>query len=161
METPFPSATAALDTAAPLRIERTVHLNSSPAAVFAFITNHEGMPAWVPGARRVSVERTDSSEVGAVRTIHAPFGYRVREEVVAHDPPQLFAYSLRGNAIIRDHLAEFALASDGKGTQLRLREYYSAPALLHPLADIIIRPAVRGMLRNLVAHFGGRPGERP
>ena len=161
MEPTPASATAALHTAAPVRVDRTVYLSASPAAVFAFVTDHEGMPAWVPGVRRVTVARPSGSEVGAVRTIHAPFGYRVREEVVTHDPPHLFAYSLRGNSIIRDHLALFDLAPDGQGTRLRLREYYTAPALLRPLADAMIRPAVRGMLRNLVAHFGGRPEPGP
>ncbi len=158
MEPTPTSATAAGHTTAPLRVDRTVYLNSSPATVFTFITNHEGMPAWVPGARRVTVERSGGSEVGALRTIHAALGYRVREEVVAHDPPHLFAYSLRGNSIIGGHLALFTLAPEGPGTRLRLREYYTARVLLRPLADAIIRPAVRGMLRNLVAHFGGRAG---
>lgn len=77
MDTPTISATVEPHTAAPVRIDRTVHLTASPAKVFTFVTDHAGMPAWVPGVRRVTVERFDDTEAGVVRTIRAPFGYRV------------------------------------------------------------------------------------
>jgi uncharacterized protein YndB with AHSA1/START domain len=95
---------------APLVLARACRLGATPEQVFAFITDFERLPDWMPMMKRCRVDNTRAQNpggVGAVRVIDSGFGEPTREEVRAFEPPTLLAYSasdasLRG--LFRGHL---------------------------------------------------------
>ncbi len=97
-------------TQAPLVLPCAARLGADPARIFAFITDFERLPEWMPLMRRVTVDNSRAekpSGVGAVRVIDSGIGKPTEETVVALEPPELLAYhasdaSLRG--MFTEHL---------------------------------------------------------
>ena len=88
-------------------------------AVWAFLTHHEGLPGWSP-LKRVDLDPPGSPNrdgLGAVRHMRGA-GPTIVEEVVAWDPPNSYAYTLRRGAPIRDHRGQVALEDDGDGIRV-------------------------------------------
>ncbi len=86
--------------------------------VFATVTDHEGMPAWLPAkVRLVKQGAPDRNGLGAVRRIVAR-GLAVHEEVVRWEPPHAMDYRVIGRSPLRDHLGEMRFSSQNDGGAL-------------------------------------------
>jgi uncharacterized protein YndB with AHSA1/START domain len=136
---PSPEAQRRADALAevPLVLARAIRLAAAPERVFAFITDFERLPEWMPMMRRAWVDNRHAQTpggVGAVRMIDSGFGKPTEERVVALEPPSLLAYSasdasLRGLfrshlgvLVLEQHPAEGALRP-GEGTRLSWFSY--------------------------------------
>lgn len=83
-------------TQAPLVLARAARLGADPTHIFAFITDFERLPEWMPLMKRVRVDNSRAetpSGVGAVRIIDSGLGKPTEETVVALEAPTLLAYS--------------------------------------------------------------------
>lgn len=102
-----------------VQIRAQVRIAATPEEVWPRITDHEGMPSWMP-LRSVTLEREgapDRDGIGARRVMRAA-GPPIVEEVVAWDPPQSYEYTLVRGAPIRDHLGRVELVSRGDDTEV-------------------------------------------
>lgn len=83
--------------------------------VWQVLSEHELMPRWTP-LRRVTLEPAGTDErngVGAIRVLHSPGGYTIREEITRFEPPRLLGYTLRKGLPTRDHHGLISLSPDG------------------------------------------------
>jgi uncharacterized protein YndB with AHSA1/START domain len=118
---PYSLARGSELTRAPLVLGRAAHLGGSPELVFAFITDFERLPEWMPLMRRCRVDDTRAvtpGGVGAVRVIDSGVGKPTEETVVAFEAPRLLAYrasdaSLRG--MFTDHLGVLTCEAHPQG----------------------------------------------
>ena len=152
-----PRAVAGFDvgaaTTAPLQLTKTVHLEATPATVFALISDHEAMPVWLPGLHRVSVERSPAG--GVARTCTLENGASVKESIVGYRQNSLLAYSAApGNPFgLGDHLGVAQVEAADGGTLLTWRQYFEhqAPETITPMLDGMMQAG----LENLAKRFGG------
>jgi len=83
------------------------------------LSEHESMPQWTP-LRRVTLEppgNQDRNGVGAIRVLHSPGGYTIREEITRFEAPRLLGYTLRQGLPTRDHHGLISLSPDGPDGQ--------------------------------------------
>ncbi len=96
--------------------------------VFATVTDHEGMPAWLPAKVSLVKQGTpDRNGLGAVRRVVAR-GLALHEEVVRWEPPKAMDYRIVGFSPLRDHLGEMRFSSgDDGGTLLDYKIRFRVP----------------------------------
>jgi uncharacterized protein YndB with AHSA1/START domain len=125
-----------------------------PERTFATVTDHEGMPAWVPAkVRLVKQGAPDRNGLGAVRRVSAR-GLVVQEEVVRWEPPRAMDYRVIGLSPLRDHLGEMRFSPDGAGTLLDYRIRFRVPwyfggALLGAYIEKTLRAEISTGLEKL------------
>ena len=96
-------------TPSPLQSEYTEILGASPEEVFAFISDFEALPEWMPGMNNVTVNNQQAETpggLGAVRVITS-YGKVTQEVVRAFEPPTWLAYSATNQSLggmYTDHL---------------------------------------------------------
>jgi uncharacterized membrane protein len=123
-------------------VEIRTHIAAPPDAVWARLTDHEGMPGWLKGLHGVTLEppgKPERNGIGAIRVLRAP-GLRLREQVVAWSPPRHYEYKVLDGAPLRDHLGRVEVQPAAQGTDVVWR--------------IRFHPAVRGTgwLLRLLLH---------
>lgn len=109
----------------PIEFAAEIAVAAPPEVVFAFIADHQRLPAWVPGLRRVEVDNSlalTTGGVGTRRTLYPFVGLSGVEVIVDFEPPHRLAYrasdeSLRG--MLTQHLAEISCQPVAPGTHLR------------------------------------------
>lgn len=91
---------------------------ASPEAVWAVLSDHEGMAGWTPLRSSVLEKKGGPSPngVGAVRALRAV--NTIREEIISFEPPQELTYRLVSGLPARDYQATVQLLPDGKGTRI-------------------------------------------
>ena len=102
------------------RIELEQYIAAPPSRVWPVLSDHEGMPRWLP-VREVVRRRSGSPEpngVGAVRTIRG-MGLVVEEQITGWKPEERFECMLTEGAPVRDHVAELILEPAEGGTLVR------------------------------------------
>lgn len=89
-------------------------------AVFAALTDHEGMSDW-PGLKRVRLIREGQPRngLGAIRQVEV-MGLRLDEEVVRWEPPRAFDYRIIKGLPV-EHLGTVELVDHGSFTELTWR----------------------------------------
>jgi uncharacterized protein YndB with AHSA1/START domain len=103
-----------------MRIEHEIQIARPPAAVFAYLTDTEKLASWQPTT--VAVERAADGPLAVGERfdeVHRALGRDLRStvEVVAYDPPHVFALHVVSGALPLDGRWELE-AVDG-GTRLR------------------------------------------
>lgn len=149
-------------TSAPLRVMRTAYLDTSPARVFAVISDHANADTWMPLVTHVNVSRGHADVrdgVGTIRYLHAGFWYSLRQYIIAFNPPRLLAYSIEQDSFISHHVSVMYLEAERYGgTLLYWQHYFRAETMAFitvPLASILFDQCCARALRNLIHHFGG------
>jgi carbon monoxide dehydrogenase subunit G len=151
-------ATAALTTA-PIQFDLATRVNAPHETVFDFVADHEQLPTWVPGVKRVEVDNTNAAlpgRVGAVRVMHPGPGGGLRETVRAFDRPWMYAYSAKSLfGMLTDHTAIFVFEPDGDSTLVRWRT--CAVPGSNPIMRFVGRRVfpfqMNWIMRNLQKHF--------
>jgi hypothetical protein len=126
---------------------------ASPELVFGVLTDHRGYAGIAP-IRKVELECEGvpaPNGVGAIRVLHS-VGPPLREEVIAFQPPERFAYRLLSGAPLRDHVGAIALEAAGAGSKVTYA-VRTTPTL--PLGNAavlaITKAAVKRLLDGLLA----------
>jgi uncharacterized protein YndB with AHSA1/START domain len=94
-------------------------LAAPPAAVWRLLSDHEGMPRWMP-VREVVRRRDgapDPDGIGAIRTVKSG-GLAFDEEIVDSKPAERLEYRVLGGAPLREHRGVVRLSAEGGGTRL-------------------------------------------
>jgi uncharacterized protein YndB with AHSA1/START domain len=121
-------------------IRRSVRIDAPAEAVWAVISDHEGMPAWAPfkSVRRIADGAPERDGRGSQRAMSAPSGGIV-EQVVHYEPPRLYRYRVTKGSPFVCHQGEIRLTPRGERTDLTW--------------TIRFRPKVPGTGRLLAAGF--------
>jgi catechol 2,3-dioxygenase-like lactoylglutathione lyase family enzyme/uncharacterized protein YndB with AHSA1/START domain len=100
-------------------IQHNVHIDAPAEAVWAVISDHEGMPAWTPfkSVRRIAGGAAERDGRGSERVLSVPFGGIV-EQVVHYEPPRLYRYRVTKGSPFVCHQGEIRLTARGEGTDL-------------------------------------------
>lgn len=132
---------------------------ATPEAVWAAITDHEGMSRWLD-ARVTVLARREGTGVGTVRRIRARGVLVLDEEIVYADAPVegrpgRLVYRIVRGAPVSFHRGEMLVEPAGEGrTRLTWDVVMASPVPgLARLALLGLRPALRGGLRKLSAQL--------
>ena len=102
-------------------VDVTQRIAAPAERVWEILSDHERMPDWASPIRTVTLERAGRPErngLGAVRRIEAPL-QKMREEVIAWDPPRSFDYTMLSGAPVRTHHGRLEVSPDGGGCVVR------------------------------------------
>jgi uncharacterized protein YndB with AHSA1/START domain len=146
---------------APLQLDLACELGAPPEQVFTLLADHEALPTWVPGLRRVDVDSTRAARpggAGAVRTLHPRIGVAGCELIIEVTPPHRLVYSasdasLRG--LYTAHRAEITCTATGRGTRLTW-QVWARPterAWRRLFARLLVGFALWSSMRNLRRRF--------
>lgn len=130
----------------------------APAALFAAISDHEGMSRWLD-VRVTLVARGDAQGVGAVRRVEVS-GLSFDETVVYSDAPVRLVYRITRGVPVSFHRGEMlveALGADRSRLTWNIVMVGSIPGLVHGIA-LALRPAIEGGLVKLEAILRERSG---
>ena len=102
------------------RIELKQYIAAPPSRVWSVLSDHEGLPRWMP-VREVVRRRSGSPEpngVGAIRTFRG-MGLVVEEQITGWKPGERLEYVLTEGAPVRDYTGEMVLESTDGSTLVR------------------------------------------
>lgn len=152
-------------TAAPLQIELSFELSTSPNDAFDLLSNR--LPEWFSAIHAVRWDHSRSKagdQVGECSERVCDFGGKaLREVIAAYEPGRHYAYrvDLSRSTLqmpLQDHLGTFDVAATERGSKIVWRQHFRArwfvPAALlrWQMRERMMRPAVEG----LIARYGGR-----
>ena len=131
---------------APVRIDRSIELDATPAAVFELFADAATWPLWFPGIRRVEWTSPEPKGVGTTRTVVLDVG-TVYERFLAWQPGTHFAFRFVGHnrPFFRFLIEDYRLHDLGSG-RARL-DYTMAYAPRWPLR--IAGRIARGMFERM------------
>ena len=119
-------------TNAPLQTEGWIRFTDPPVKVFALIANHEGMTAWLPLLKKVTVTHPQAlppgeSMVGTTRTLKFQGGITLVEQVVFWNTPWCYAYDTQGKGFpLQNYIGLFGVVPEKNGGTFVFREYFDA-----------------------------------
>ena len=119
-------------TSAPLQTEGWIRFTGPSDKVFAQIANHEGLTAWVPLLKKVTVTHpqtlpTGESMVGTARTLKFQGGITLVEQVVFWNTPWCYAYDTQGKGFpLQNYIGLFGVIPEKDGGTFVFREYFDA-----------------------------------
>jgi uncharacterized protein YndB with AHSA1/START domain len=150
----------------------TVDVNATSAApaeaIFYHLARADTWAAWAPIPKPVRAVRARAGEdadpdgVGAVRRIGP-----IREEVVAYDPPRLYAYTMLAGFPIKDYRADVTFDEPGDGgTAIRWRGRFEPKipgtgALTRSFLTVLLGRLARDVARHCERCGPGCPAYRP
>jgi len=124
---------------------------ASPQTVFAVLTEHHLYAAITPIRKSVLEREGDPppNGVGAVRVLTS-LGPPLREEVIAYEPPDRFAYKLLSGAPVRGHVGTVELQADGEGTRMvyAVRTVPTLP-LVGGAVVAVAKQAIKALIRGI------------
>ena len=130
------------------------HSSAPPEVVFAVLADGPGWASWAPGVGRATYEVEGDPPphgVGAIRRFGPRRGPVSREQVVAYEPPSLFAYrALSGPLPWKGYLSEVRLSPGPSGVGTTIEWTGSFRSRVPGLGAFIHR-MVSGFARGLVA----------
>ncbi len=143
------------------QLTAVVILNAPPPEIYRAATEIDQMVSWMAGLQSGEYEARGQDEpigVGMIRRLS--FGSVADvEEIIAAEPPSLFAYQITGGMPVTNHLAVMLLEPVGDGsTQFSWHQYFDGSAL-SPLAMIRKRQVngfVSSSLEALLEKYGGK-----
>lgn len=146
---------------APLQIEAQGRVGLDHEALFAYVTEIERLPEWLPFAKRATADDTKAekpSGVGSVRQIYAGGKNPTCERVVHHEAPRLYAYSARDKDLFgafTKHLGVIATEPHKAGGSVITWLAYGEPSRIVPLHYVGMR-VVGYVLRKGIANLEKR-----
>ncbi len=139
------------------RYEMQVRSGAPPEEVFAILVDAPGWADWAQNVSRASYEQEGTPAphgVGAIRRLGASFGPVAREQVVAYEPPSLYAYVILSGPIpVKGYRSEVRLQPDGDGTLVTWSGRFSTRV---PGVARLLVGSVDGFARRLVAEADRR-----
>lgn len=151
-----PTTLAFLDSA-PVRINTTVTLPGTPAAVFAELANAPEWTAWFPLMHRAAWLDGATGGLGAEREVAVRVLGSYRERMIAWDPGVRFAFTMTGTSspLVRQMAEDYRLTGVAGGTRLDWT-MAAAPSGIGRLGA----PALRVIAQRLFLKAGQRLAER-
>lgn len=150
---------------APLQVEATGRLGLDADAAFAYITEIERLPEWLPFARTAQADDSAAqtpSGVGSVRQIFTVGSRPTCERVVHFEPPRLYAYSARDSDLMgtfTKHLGVISVEPHHAGGSAITWLAYGVPSRfvpMHYLGMRIFGHVLRTGIANLEKRFPPR-----
>jgi hypothetical protein len=140
------------------RLQETIHVCSSPRAVWQVLADFGGVAKWAPGIRRARLEIGAGEGVGTRRFLHHAWGFRIAETVTRWDEGEGYAFELtRPPFPMRDVLESWKIEeTDGQALVTTSVSYGMRLGLLGTVFDGILvrflvaramREGVRGLKR--------------
>lgn len=121
---------------------------ASPEVVFDVLTDHRRYAEITP-LRKAELERegeTEPNGVGAIRVLTV-VGPPMREEVIAYERPNRFAYKILSGLPVRDHVGTVELQPSGAGTEVTYA-IKTTPTI--PLAGPVFMLGLKKAIRDLL-----------
>ncbi len=143
------------------QVTSVVDLNAPPSEIYRAATEVDQMASWMAGLQSGAYEARAPDEpisIGMVRRLS--FGSVADvEEIVAANPPSVFAYRITGGMPVSNHLAVMLLELVGDGsTRFSWHQYFDGAAF-SPIAMIQKRQLngfVSTSLETLREKYGGK-----
>ena len=137
-------------------VQRSVHLDASPQATMAWLSDAARWPDWYPGMTEIDVAAPFPEVGGKVvfKVKSAGVSMAVTETVLDYRPDELQLFEMEGMLSGR---ARWELTPEGEGTRLTTTFDYALPAgVFGKLADALIvkrmnAKSLEGGLHNLKA----------
>jgi uncharacterized protein YndB with AHSA1/START domain len=129
----------------------TKTVSATVEAVWAVVSNHEGMTGWAPGlkASLVSEGTPDRNGVGAVRRLRNPFPVpAIVEEITAFEPNRRLAYRALSGVPLKNYAGEIVLESADGGTTITYS--ISADPRLPGIDAALVRGIAIALLNTVV-----------
>jgi len=120
-----------------------------PEIVFDVLTDHRRYAEITP-LRKAALEREGEPEpngVGAIRVLTVA-GPPMREEVLAYERPNRFAYKMLSGLPVRDHVGTVELQPSDGGTEVTYA-VKTTPTI--PLAGPVFMAVLKKAIRDLIA----------
>ena len=119
-----------------------------PEIVFDVLTDHRRYSEITP-LRKAELEREGEPEpngVGAIRVLTVA-GPPMREEVIAYERPNRFAYKILSGLPVRDHVGTVELQPSGGGTEVTyaVKTTPTIP-LAGPAFMLVLKKAIRDLI---------------
>jgi hypothetical protein len=149
----------------PLQIEAQGTLGLDHEALFAYVTNVEKLPEWLPFARTAKSDDSNAetpSGVGSVRQIFTVGSKPTCERVVHFEAPRLYAYSARDKDLFGAFTKHLGVISVEKhhvaGSVITWLAYGEATRIvpLHYAGMRIVGHVLRKGIANLEKRFPAR-----
>jgi uncharacterized protein YndB with AHSA1/START domain len=138
-------------------------LPAPPDAVWRLLSDHEGMPGWMP-VREVVRRRDgapDPDGAGAIRTVKSG-GLVFDEEIVDSKPGERLEYRVLSGAPLREHRGVVSLSAEGGGTRVvwsvGFRPWIPGTGFL---VEREVRRLLEGGLHGLARLLSGGAGRGP
>lgn len=150
-------------TNAPLQTEGWIRFTDPPDKVFERLADHEGMTAWLPLLKKVTVTHPQTlasgeSTVGTTRTLVFQGGLTLVEQVVYWNPPLCYAYDTQGQVFpLQNYIGLMGVEPrEGGGGTFIFREYFAVSGRIKKtvLPHGVI-PPMRKALHELSQLIGG------
>lgn len=123
-------------------------VDAPPEIVFEVLTDHRRYPEITP-LRNAELEREGEpapNGLGAIRVLSVA-GPPMREEVIAYEPPQRFAYKLLSGLPFRDHVGTVELTPLDQGTQVTYAVHTTPTVPLGGFAAMaVLKQAIKQLL---------------
>ena len=119
-----------------------------PEVVFDVLTDHRRYPE-ITSLRKAELEREGAPEpngVGAIRVLTVA-GPPMREEVIAYERPNRFAYKILSGLPVRDHVGTVELQPRDGGTEV-VYAIKTTPTIpfAGPAFILVLKQAIRSLL---------------
>ena len=119
-----------------------------PETVFDVLTDHRRYPEITP-LRKAELEREGEpapNGLGAIRVLTVA-GPPMREEVIAYERPNRFAYKILSGLPVRDHVGTVEMRPSGGGTEV-VYAVKTTPTI--PLAGSVFMLVLKKAIRDLL-----------
>lgn len=142
-------------------ITRSVHIDATPAAVWAILADFGSISGWAPDVDHSCLLTTGEVGPDTVRRIQAG-RTTVLERITTWEPERTLSYEITGlPPMLRAVTNTWSLAPDGSGTAVTLTtEIRTGPRPPHRIAGRVagrlLGKASDSMLAGLAAHLGHR-----
>lgn len=120
-----------------------------PETVFDVLTDHRRYTDITP-LRKAELEREGEPSpngLGAIRALSAVPGPPMREEVIAYERPNRFAYKILSGLPVRDHVGTVELQPSGGGTEI-VYAVKTTPTI--PLSGPVFMAVLKKAIRDLI-----------
>ena len=135
---------------APIRVERSVDIAATPAAVWAVIADHERWPEWFTTIDAVVITAGATGVGGGRRVTVKPL--RLEERFTAWDENEHFAFAVVGSKIpILAAMAESVrVEATERGSRVVYRQGLQAKRGFGKALELMWKPAAKGLDEALV-----------
>jgi len=113
-------------TNSPKQMDLSRILNFTKEEIWKEIVNYKNMTLWFPMIKSVEItKKGNTQEFGVGCKRECKFGNDLFEEEILHfDPPNKYAFKIKDNSMIKDHLAIFSIEEVNGKNSFRFQSFF-------------------------------------
>lgn len=112
-------------TSADLQIVKQRHFDASPAQIWKYVSDSKTIPLYFKQVKKVNVDNSKAVESGVGTERMCSFGGdQIHETVVHVEDNSVFAYQVKDNDIMKNHLAIIRIEKDGEGSKMTWYQFF-------------------------------------